>query len=73
MQGVFYDIFKVRRMLWPGNSPDLNAIEPCWMYLRKEATKDGPPQMREEAAFCWLRAWNHMPQEKIQAWIRRIF
>jgi hypothetical protein len=66
MQGVFYDIFKVQRMLWPGNSPDLNAIEPCWMYLKKETTKDGPPRTREDAAFRWLRAWNHMPQQKIQ-------
>jgi hypothetical protein len=54
MQGIFYDFFQLHRLLWPGNSPDLNAIEPCWMYLKKETTKDGPPRTREEAAFRWF-------------------
>jgi hypothetical protein len=65
MQGVFYDFFNVQRLLWPGNSLDLNPIEPCWMYLKKETTKDGPPRTREEATFRWLRAWNNLPQAMI--------
>jgi hypothetical protein len=72
IQGVFYDFFKIERLLWPGNSPDLNAIEPCWMYLKRETTKDGPPRTREEATFRWLRAWNRLPQDMIQQWIKRI-
>jgi hypothetical protein len=72
MQGVFYDFFQIQRLLWPGNSPDLNAIEHCWMFLKKETTKDGPPRTREEAARRWLRAWTHLPQAMIQTWIERI-
>jgi hypothetical protein len=61
MQGVFYDVFQIQRLLWPGNSPDLNAIKLCWMFLKKETTKDGLPRTHEEAASRWLRAWNHLP------------
>jgi hypothetical protein len=28
-QQAVYDAFKIARMLWPGNSPDLNMIEPA--------------------------------------------
>jgi hypothetical protein len=28
-QNVLYSFFKIAKLLWPGNSPDLNAIEPC--------------------------------------------
>ena len=27
-QQAVYDAFKIAHMLWPGNSPDLNMIEP---------------------------------------------
>src|SRR5437588_5918809 len=27
---VYYNAAEVKRLLWPGNSPDLNMIEPCW-------------------------------------------
>jgi transposase len=26
-------------MLWPANSPDLNVIEPCWFWMKREMTK----------------------------------
>jgi hypothetical protein len=29
------------RLLWPGNSPDLNAIEPIWFWIKRETTKNG--------------------------------
>jgi transposase len=29
-----WNMAKVKRLLWPGNSPDLNAIEPCWWYIK---------------------------------------
>jgi len=28
-QKEVFDFWKVIKLLWPGNSPDLNAIEPC--------------------------------------------
>ncbi|KAM5345573.1 hypothetical protein ACJ41O_005222 [Fusarium nematophilum] len=67
-----YDLHKVRRLLWCGNSPDLNAIEPCWPYLKRATTKKGAPKTRAEAIRVWKAAWKEVPQEKIQAWIERI-
>ena len=29
-QQKVYNLFKVIKLLWPANSPDLNMIEPCW-------------------------------------------
>lgn len=28
-QAPVFNLAKVRKLLWPGNSPNLNAIEPC--------------------------------------------
>lgn len=36
-----YQMEEIQRLLWPGNSPDLNMIEPCWMWMKRETTKYG--------------------------------
>ncbi|KMU73298.1 hypothetical protein CISG_09667 [Coccidioides immitis RMSCC 3703] len=33
-QQELYNIHKINHLLWPGNSPDLNMIEPAWMWLK---------------------------------------
>ena len=72
-QQRIYDIHQVRRLLWPGNSPDLNMIEPCWMFMKRETTKKGAPKSRAEAIRAWERCWKeNVTQERIQAWIERI-
>ena len=40
-QEVHFDVADVQRMIWPGNSPDLNMIEICWAYLKRITTKKG--------------------------------
>ena len=71
-QAVVYSIRKVTRMIWCGNLPDLNMIEPSWYYLKRVTTKKGPPKSREVAERVWKEAWNNLEQERIQGWIRRI-
>lgn len=63
---------KVPRLLWCGNSPDLNMIEPCWPYLKYHTTKRGAPSVSKTAKDLWLRHWAAMEQQKIQRWIERI-
>jgi hypothetical protein len=68
-----YDIHKVQRLLdWPGNSPDLNAIEPCWPFLKRLTTIRGAPRNKKTGKAIWIKAWNELPQEKIQQWIERL-
>lgn len=38
-QRVYYEAAEVQRLIWPGNSPDLNMIESCWGYLKRVTTK----------------------------------
>jgi hypothetical protein len=36
------------KMLWPANSPNLNAIEKAWFYMKKETIKRGPITNRKK-------------------------
>jgi transposase len=40
---------RVERLSWCGNSPDLNAIEPAWPWLKRRTTKKGAPKNKSEA------------------------
>lgn len=71
-QQKVFNIFEVARLLWCGNSPDLNAIECCWPYMKRLTTKKGAPRSKVEAIRAWTKAWDELPQWKIQEWIERI-
>jgi hypothetical protein len=51
-QQEVFDIWEVSRLLWPPNSPDLNVIEPCWLWIKRHTTKHGAitsqVQLKEE-------------------------
>ena len=72
IQQEVYDAHKVQRLLWPGNSPDLNAIECAWEWMKRHTTKEGRHSSRSEAIRAWERSWAELPQVQIQAWIERI-
>jgi len=54
------------RLLWLGNSPDLNAIEPCWWWMKNRSTAQGAPTSRIEIIKAWKKAWKDLSQEQIQ-------
>jgi hypothetical protein len=62
----------ILRFLWPGNSPDLNMIEPCWPWMKRYTTSKGAPSISKTAKKLWLRCWARLPQTMIQKWIERI-
>jgi hypothetical protein len=67
-----YKFARVAHLLWPGNSPDLNAIEPAWFWMKKNTTKNGPAEKKVQAEERWIEWWDRLPQTQIQAWIERI-
>jgi transposase len=71
-QGAVYSLFQVIKMLWPANSPDLNAIEKAWFYMKRETTKRGPTTDRKKLRVRWEKCWEDLPQSKIQEWIEAI-
>lgn len=71
-QAEVYNLHSVMRLIWPGNSPDLNAIEPAWFWLKRRTTLQGAPGDRKTAKDVWIDAWEKLPQHRIQAWIERI-
>lgn len=72
IQEQVYSMADVSRLLWCGNSPDLNTIKPAWPWMKRITTRKGAPQSRAEGIKVWKAAWREMPQEQIQAWIERI-
>ena len=72
VQATVYEAQHVERLLWCGNSPDLNAIEPAWFWMKRMTTKKGIPKSRAEASQRWPKQWKDLPQSTVQAWIERI-
>ena len=60
------------RLIWPANSPDLNAIEPTWFWIKLQTTKKGGITSKVMLKEKWIKCWEDLLQEKIQGWIKRI-
>ncbi|EQL37278.1 hypothetical protein BDFG_01252 [Blastomyces dermatitidis ATCC 26199] len=72
VQQLVYDKAEVQRLLWCGNSPDLNPIEPCWPWMKRYTTKKGAPKNRKDAIKAWEDCWNMLLQKQIQSRIERV-
>jgi transposase len=72
-QQEVYDLWEIQKMFWPSNSPDLNAIEPTWFWIKRETTKRGPITSEKVLREVWIKCWKELSQERIQAWIERVY
>ncbi len=73
MDNHFFKMSDVAKLLWPPNSPDANAIEQAWPWLRRHITKDFPPSTTiEECERQWRQEWENLPIKQINAWIDEI-
>ena len=71
-QLIYFQTSEIERLIWPGNSLDLNMIESCWAHLKRVTTKKGPLSSRKSAEEKWKQAWEDLEQWRIQRWIERI-
>jgi len=71
-QGEVYNLWQIMKMIWPANSPDLNAIERCWFWMKKETTKRGATSSKAKLRKRWIKCWDKLPQKMIQQWIEAI-
>ena len=49
-----FDFWNVMKLLWPGNSPDLNAIEPAWPYMKRRTTCQGAKSIGKHMRKQWI-------------------
>jgi hypothetical protein len=60
-----FDIWQIKKLLWPGNSPDLNAIKPTWWWMKQKTTKKGAATSKKELQKKWLECWEELDQDRI--------
>jgi len=71
-QQVIYDTANIKKLVWCGNSPDLNMIEPCWPFMKKRTCQHRDFEQRGKLLGIWEATWDKIEQERIQHWIERI-
>jgi len=55
-QEEVFSMWGIMRLLWPGNSPDLNAIEPCWFWMKRDTTKRGAIHTKAALKEAWIKS-----------------
>ena len=71
-QQIYFNTACLQYLIQPGNSPDLNIIEPAQLYLKQVTTKKGVLRTRAEAEQAQRKAQKELKQWQIQAQIERI-
>ena len=72
-QQQIYDRLTVKRLLWPGNSPDFNPIEKAWPWMKRTATCRGAPTSKAAMEKSFINVWKVLPQRDIHAWLEGVY
>ena len=59
-----YNLSLVRKLLWPGNSPDLNMIEPCWYWMKRSTSLHKDFESRPKLREIWVEQREKLQQRK---------
>lgn len=61
---------RIDKLSWPGHSPEVNASEHAWLWIRRHITHDFQPSTTvEEAKGQWRSEWRALPITMINRWI----
>ena len=47
-------MWEIKKLLWPGNSPDLNAIKLAQFQIKRETTKKGAFTSEKALKKAWI-------------------
>lgn len=71
--GRVLTLLEIARVIWPAQSPDLNAIEHAWDYIRAQIRKrKHRPRTDAEVIAAWEEEWLKIPVETINKWVLSI-
>ncbi|KAF1967914.1 hypothetical protein BU23DRAFT_481887, partial [Bimuria novae-zelandiae CBS 107.79] len=60
----YLEVSHIQKLNWPGHSPDVNAAEHCWPWIRRHITQDFMPfTCEEQCRRQWEYEWEQMPTE----------
>ena len=66
----YITVEKVDSLWWPGHSPEINASEHAWPWIRRHVTKDFTPSCTaKQCEQQWVTEWERMPIEVINRWV----
>lgn len=69
----FLSVSFIDKLSWPGHSPEVNAAEHAWPWIRRHITKDFKPSTTTlDCRSHWECEWDSLPQEVIDKWIDQI-
>lgn len=69
----YLTVERIEWMWWPGHSPEVNASEHAWPWLRRHVTRNYTKSCsKEQCKQQWERAWDELPQEVINRWVMSI-
>ena len=69
---AFWAEHGVKKLDWPGNSPDLNAIEPVWGLIKRKSADRGPEKTRAALERRWRGEWRALPLPWLQRLVERM-
>ncbi|EMD58223.1 hypothetical protein COCSADRAFT_351291 [Bipolaris sorokiniana ND90Pr] len=66
----YLNVQGIEKMVWPGHSPDINASEHDWPWIRRHVTLQFTPSCTaEEFKSQWEIEWKNLPIEMINRWV----
>ncbi|KAF2631471.1 hypothetical protein BU25DRAFT_479034 [Macroventuria anomochaeta] len=66
----YLTLHHIERLWWPGHSPEVNASEHAWPWIRRHVTKDFMPSCTgNQCEKQWVEGWGRMPIEVINRWV----
>lgn len=66
----YLTVERVEKIAWAGHSPDVNASEHAWPFIRKHVTKNYTQSRTEQQCERqWRASWDALPIGKINKWV----